>query len=254
MAESYAPGGAFLLCRGGRRHRARGVARRAQRAGDGGPAETDGPAVPDTRPGQGGRRLSRAQRALRRRQRPAHHLRRRASRHRDPDAGRADGSGGPARRDAWPLRGGARDAPGERSGAQRNGAARGTLRVDHHADLARRARRNCFDADRQPPRSGDRRRQPDRGEAGLARRRLCAAQDDEPVLVLRSPGDRRLWRGELHPARPRADRSPSVAVHRGADDCHTRARGIQQRGSARGASAEAAPGPRFRGATTNGRE
>ena len=67
----------------------------------------DGPAVPDARNRQGGRRLTGDQRALRRRQRPLNHLRRRASRHCDPDAGRTDGSGGPPRRDARPIRGGA---------------------------------------------------------------------------------------------------------------------------------------------------
>ncbi len=98
-----APGRAFLLCRGGRRHRARGAARGAERAGDGGAPEADGAAVPDARDRQGGRRLSRGQRPLRRRQRPSDHLRRRASRHRDPDAGRADGSGRAPRRDASAL-------------------------------------------------------------------------------------------------------------------------------------------------------
>ena len=53
-----------------------------------------------------------------------------------------------------------------RGGAARRRAARGTLRLDDHPDLARRARRNRLDPDRQPTGSGDRRRQQDRGEAG----------------------------------------------------------------------------------------
>ena len=85
-------------------------------------------------------------------------------------------------------------------------------------DLARRARRRRLDPDRQPARGGDRRRQPDRGEAGLARRRLRPAQDHESVVVLRPSGDRRLRRGDLHPARPRAPRSAGFAVHRGVSE------------------------------------
>ena len=54
-----ATGRAFLLCRGGRRHGARGIARVAQRARDRGAAEADDAALPDARDRQGGRGLSR---------------------------------------------------------------------------------------------------------------------------------------------------------------------------------------------------
>ena len=141
-----APGRAFLLCRGGRRHRARGVARRAQRTRDGGAAEADDAALPDAGDRQGGRRLSAGQRALRRRQRGHRALRRGASRHCDPDAGRTDGPGGAPRRDAGPVRGRARNAPGQRGGAAGRRGARGAFRLDDHADLARRARRHRLDA------------------------------------------------------------------------------------------------------------
>ena len=117
------------------------------------------------------------QRPLRRRQRGHHPLRRGPSRHCDPDAGRADGSGRPPRRDARPARGGARDAARQRGGTAGRRAARGADRLDDHADLARRARRNRLDPDRQPAGSGDRRGQQDRGQAGVARRRLRAAED-----------------------------------------------------------------------------
>ena len=84
-----APGRAFLLCRGGRRHRARGAARHAQcREPPGSPAP-HADAVPDAGAGQGGRRLSRDERALRRRGRDHRAAWRRPYRHRHADAGRA---------------------------------------------------------------------------------------------------------------------------------------------------------------------
>ncbi len=106
------------------------------------------------------------------------------------------------------------------SEAARQGVAhaRGAFRLDDHADLARRARRNRLDAGRQSAGGGDRRRQQDRGEAGLARRRLRSAQDDEPVVVLRSPRRRRPRRRDLHPARARAARSARRALHRGLNE------------------------------------
>ncbi len=53
-------------------------------------------------------------------------------------------------------------------------------------------RRHCLDADHQPAGSRDRRRQQDRREARLARRRLRSAKSHEPVVVVRSSGGRRL--------------------------------------------------------------
>ena len=55
-----------------------------------------------------------------------------------------------------------------------------------------RARRHRLDADHQPAGSGDRRRQQDRREARLARRRLRSAKSHEPVVVVRSSRGRRL--------------------------------------------------------------
>ena len=74
------------------------------------------------------------------------------------------------------------------SEAARHGrrCARGALGFDDHADLARRAGRNRLDADHQSAGSGDRRRQQDRRQARLARWRLRSAQDDEPVVLIRS--------------------------------------------------------------------
>ena len=69
--------------------------------------------------------------------------------------------------------------------------ARRAFGIDDHADFARRARRDRVDADRQPAGGGDRRGQPDRSQAGLARRRLRSAEDDEPVVLVRSPRGRR---------------------------------------------------------------
>ena len=100
--------------------------------------------------------------------------------------------GRPSRRDAGLARMRARNAPGERGGAPGRRGARRALWLDHHADFARRARRHCLDADRQSAGSGDRRRQQDRRETGLARRRLRSAQSHEPVVVVRSSRGRRL--------------------------------------------------------------
>ena len=103
-------------------------------------------------------------------------LRRGAPWRRDANAERPHGSGRPPRRDARPLSVRARDAPGERGGAGWRRGARGAVGLDDHAHFARRARRRRLDADRQPAGSGDRRRQQDRREARLARRRLRSAQ------------------------------------------------------------------------------
>ncbi len=130
------------------------------------------------------------------------------------NSGRADGSGRPPRRDARPARSGARDAARQRGGKAGCGAAGGADRLDDHADLARRARRNRLDPDRQPARGGDRRREQDRGQAGVARRRLRAAEEHEPVLVVRSSRGRRPRRSDVHPARARPSRSAGCAVHR----------------------------------------
>ena len=48
--------------------------------------------------------------------------------------------------------------------------------------------RHRDDAGHQPSRGGDRRRQQDRGPPALGRRRVRAAQDDEPLVGLRPPG------------------------------------------------------------------
>ena len=78
--------------------------------------------------------------------------------------------------------------------------ARGTVRFDHHDHVARRHGRRGHDADHQSSRGGDRRRQQDHDAPGLGRLRLHPAQDDEPVVELRSSRHRRLGRGDLRAA------------------------------------------------------
>jgi hypothetical protein len=88
--------------------------------------------------------------------------------------------------------------------ARRHRDARGAVRFDHHDHVTRRHGRRGLDADHQPPRGGDRGREQDHDASGLGRRRLHPAQDDEPVVELRSSRHRRLGCGDLR------------AVHQGA--------------------------------------
>ena len=118
-----APRRALLLCRGDRRHRARGAAREAQRR-EPGPAAAHLDAVPDAGAGAGGRRLPRDERALRRRGRDHRAPCRRAYRHRDADAAGPDGAGGAPLRGARPVGLRRRGAAAGRGGAQRPGDAR----------------------------------------------------------------------------------------------------------------------------------
>ena len=76
-------------------------------------------------------------------------------------------------------------------------------------------RRHRLDAGRQPAGGRHRRRQQDRGEAGVARQCLRSAQDHEPVVLVRSSRRRRLRRGELHPAPAGAAGAPGAAVRGG---------------------------------------
>ena len=194
MAEATRAHRAFLLCRGSRRHRARRAARRAQRAAPTRerPKLTLLPFL----------MLAIVKAVADFPQINAHYdddergdppLRRRSSRHRDADAVRADG----ARSCATPRRSASTTARARCSrvteAARQGVATRDELvGLDDHAHLARRARRHRLDAGHQPAGSRDRRRQQDRGEAGLARRRLRSAQDDEPFVVVRSSRRRRL--------------------------------------------------------------
>src|SRR5690606_1295925 len=84
---------------------------------------------------------------------------------------------------------------GRRQGRQRQ--ARGAFRLDHHHHLAGHARRRGAHAHHQPPRSRHRRSEQDRGARRGERRPDARAQDDEPVLQLRSPHRRRPRRGGL---------------------------------------------------------
>ena len=82
--------------------------------------------------------------------------------------------------------------------AARDGTAKHeTHRLHHHYHLPGRARWHRLDADHQSPGSGNRRGQQDRGTPALGRSGLRAAQDVEPLLQLRSSGDRRLERRPL---------------------------------------------------------
>ena len=118
-----APGRSFLLCRGGRRHRARGAARHPEcREPPGSPAP-DADAVPDAGAGQGGRRFSRDECALRRRGGDPRAARRRPYRHRHADAGGPHGARGPPLRGAQPVGLRRRGAAPGRGGARGQGDA-----------------------------------------------------------------------------------------------------------------------------------
>ena len=136
-----APRRALLLRRGGRRHRARGAARQAQRR-EPGPAAADLDAVPDAGAGARGRRLPRDERALRRRGRDHRAPCRRAYRHRHADAAGPDGAGGAPLRGARPVGLRRRGAAAGRGGAQRPGDARRAFGLDHHHHQPGPARRH----------------------------------------------------------------------------------------------------------------
>ena len=100
------------------------------------------------------------------------------------------------------LRGRGRAACGSR--AHRHRDARGTVRFDHHDHVARCHGRRGLHADHQSSRGGDRGSEQDHDASGLGRLRLHPAQDDEPVVELRSSRHRWLGRGDI------------CAVHQGA--------------------------------------
>ena len=138
---------AHHLCRGSRRHRARGAARITQQGEARKPAKAHAPSLPDARPGARHRRASQVECALRRRGgRPASACRR-SHRHRDADAYRASWC-------PWcGMRRRSTSGAAQRSSARLSEAAKaGTAhpgradRLDHHHHLARRSRRRRLDA------------------------------------------------------------------------------------------------------------
>ena len=179
--------------------------------------EADAAAVPGARHGQGDRRPAQHQRAVRRRRRRRPPPRRRPCRHRDADARRPDGAGGTPRRGARPLGQRGRDRPAGRGGQGRQatrdelsgstititslGAMGGvaTTPIINHPEVAIVGVNKIDDA------------------AGLGRQPVHPAQDDEPVLQLRSPRRRRLGRRRLRPAHQGAAGNPGADLHRGAD-------------------------------------
>ena len=79
------------------------------------------------------------------------------------------GAGGAACRGARSVGLRRRDRPACRSRAGRHRDARGAVRLDHHDHVARRHGRRGHDADHQPSRGGDHRRQQDHDASGLGR-------------------------------------------------------------------------------------
>ena len=168
---------AFLLCRGSRRHRARGIARRSSTRALCRPRAPDPAAVPDPRDRQCRRGAPAGQRPLRRRGRRAAPPPRRACRRRDADRRRADGAGGAPRRGARSVAESPPNCAGSPTAARAGKAAReeltgSTITVTSLGALGGIA----SDAGHQLPGGRDRRRQPHRRAAGGARRpdRRCA--------------------------------------------------------------------------------
>jgi 2-oxoisovalerate dehydrogenase E2 component (dihydrolipoyl transacylase) len=108
-------------------------------------------------------------------------------------------------RDLWDC---ARELNRLTEAAKDGSGARGAVRLDHHRDVARRARRHRVHAGHQSARGGHRRGQQDGNAPGVGRPAVRAAQDDEPVVELRPSGHRRLERGRVRAAHQDAARDP----------------------------------------------